>query len=247
MGNTHPKMSSGAKGQVDTKINWSELEDPDVKLGWSLCRTSISRHFFDSKLVVIPVPMIQEADEFDLMTCFTKPDTDLLPASLDQDFDVQGKFADLVLFPNDAEGRTSHMAKMSEVVPQKEEFEVNIDAFCFQNAEANKSVEVDFTNLQKEKVDLSDYDKGHVVFNMDKLDMGGRRRLYVITEVIYADGMHVQVTVDGQSVHKRVNDRRMPVAFAYTKFQIFTTGVLNMDDLDDDTSMLDRTATFEEK
>ena len=93
-------MSSGAKGQVDTKINWSELEDPDVKLGWSLCRTSISRHFFDSKLVVIPVPMIQEADEFDLMTCFTKPDTDLLPASLDQDFDVQGKFADLVLFPN---------------------------------------------------------------------------------------------------------------------------------------------------
>ena len=83
--------------------------------------------------------MIQEADEFDLMTCFTKPDTDLLPASLDQDFDVQGKFADLVLFPNNAEGKTSHMAKMSEVVPQSEEFEVNIDAFCFQNAEANKS------------------------------------------------------------------------------------------------------------
>ena len=241
------KMSSGAKGQVDTRINWSELESADVRLGWSLCRTSISRHFFDSSMVVIPIPMIQEADEFDLMTCFTKPDTDLNSELLYQDFDMKGKLADLLLTAHNEEGRTSHMAKMSDVLPQKEEFEVKVDAFCFQNADANKSVEVDFTNLEKEKVDLSEFDKGQVVFNMEKLNMGGRRRLYVITEVIYADGMHVLVTVDGQSVHKRVNGRRMPVAFAYTKFQIFTTGVLNMDEADDETSMLDRTATFEEK
>ena len=136
------------------------------------------------------------------------------------------------------------MDKLSEVVPETEEFEANVEAYCFQNADFNKSVEIDFTNLSKEKVDLTEFDKGHVVFNMDKLDMGGRRRLYVIHEVIYAEGLHIQVTVDGQSSHKRVNDRKMPVAFSYTKFEIYTTGVLNMDNTDDSKSLQDRTATF---
>ena len=79
---------------------------------------------------------------------------------------------------------------------------------------------------------------------MDKLDMGERRRLYVIHEVIYAEGLHIQVTVDGQSGHKRVNDRKMLVAFSYTKFEIYTTGVLNVENADDSTSLQDRTATF---
>ena len=237
-------MTSGSKGQDETRIIWSELEDPDVKLGWQLCRTSICHHFFDGSMVVIPVPMLQEADEFDLMTCFTKPDVELNPHFLNQDFDLKGKFADLVLTTNNEEGRTSHMDKLSEVVPETEEFEANVEAYCFQNADFNKSVEIDFTNLSKEKVDLTEFDKGHVVFNMDKLDMGGRRRLYVIHEVIYVEGLHIQVTVDGQSSHKRVNDRKMPVAFSYTKFEIYTTGVLNVDNADDSTSLQDRTATF---
>ena len=234
-------MASGSKGQVETRINWGEMEDPDVKLGWKLCRTSISYHFFDGSMVVIPVPMLQEADEFDLMTCFTKPDVDLDPHFINQDFDLQGKFADLVLKPND-----ERMANMSEVVPQKEDFEGGkVEAYCFQNADFTKSVEIDFTNLSREKVDLSDFHQGQVVFDMDKLEMGGRRRLYVIHEVIYAEGLHIQVTVDGHSVHKRVNDRKMPVAFSYTKFEIYTTGVLNVDDADDSTSLLDKTGVFE--
>ena len=235
-------MTSGSKGQEETRINWGELEDPDVKLGWKLCRTSINHHFFDGSMVVIPVPMLQEADEISLMTCFTKPDVELDPQFLNQDFDIQGKFADLVLTTNNEEGRTSHMDKLSEVVPEIEEFQPKVEAYCFQNADFTKSVEIDFTNLTKEKVDLTDFDKGHVVFNMDKLDMGGRRRLYVIHEVIYAEGLHIQVTVDGQSGHKRVNDRKMPVAFSYTKFEIYTTGVLNVENADDSTSLQDRTA-----
>ena len=63
-------------------------------------------------------------------------------------------------------------------------------------------------------------------------------------EVIYAEGLHIQVTVDGQSGHKRVNDRKMPVAFSYTKFEIYTTGVLNVENADDSYSLQDRTATF---
>ena len=41
--------------------------------------------------------------------------------------------------------------------------------------------------------------------------------------------------------------RRANIRTAYTKFQIYTTGVLNMDEADDETSLLDKTATFEEK
>ena len=142
-------MTSGSKGQDETRIIWSELEDPDVKLGWKLCRTSICHHFFEGSMVVIPVPMLQEADEFGLMTCFTKPDVELDPHFLKQDFDLKGKFADLVLTSNNEEGRTSHMDKLSEVVPETEEFEANVEAYCFQNADFNKSVEIDFTNLSK--------------------------------------------------------------------------------------------------
>ena len=232
-------MTSGSKGQDETRINWSELEDPDVKLGWKLCRTSISHHFFDGSMVVIPVPMLQEADEFDLMTCFTKPDVELDPQFLIQDFEIQGKFADLILTTNNEEGRTTHMDKMKEVVPETEEFEAKVEAYCFQNADFSKSVEIDFTNLSKEKVNLTEFDKGHVVFNMDKLmeklDMGGYRRcLFVIHEVIFAEGLQVTVTVDGQSVHKRINGRKMPVAFNCTKIEICATGVLKVDNDDDD-------------
>ena len=53
--------------------------------------------------------MLQEADEFDLMICFTKPDVELDPQFLIQDFEMQVKFADLLFTTNNEEGMTTHL------------------------------------------------------------------------------------------------------------------------------------------
>ena len=224
--------SGGFKGQDDSRfnINWSELKVPDVKLGWELCRTSISQHFFDGKKVVIPVPMLPEAQKFGLLTCFTTPNVELDP-QLSQDFEIQGKFHDLFCgFAPDEK-----KAMMSNVFPQKEDYETKLEAYCFQNSDGSKSVEVDFTNLSSVKVDLLDFHQKQFILDMDLLKMGDKRDLYVINEVIYADALYCKVTVDGQNVHERVRCHqyqccKMPVAFCYKKFKIFTTGVVLLED-----------------
>ena len=81
-------------------INWDKLKAPDMKLAWSLCSVDMSKHIFESEMVV--VPRIDVAPYFDLMVCFSKPNRKDIVKNVknlitgESDFILQGHISDLI-------------------------------------------------------------------------------------------------------------------------------------------------------
>ena len=50
------------------RIKWNELISTDPHAAWSLASTEIAREMFKSERII--VPRLEEAQHFDLLTCF---------------------------------------------------------------------------------------------------------------------------------------------------------------------------------
>ena len=214
---------------ANNMVNFDELKSTDVRSAWSLCAVDISKVIFSSELVT--VPRLEDAPYFDLMVCFSQPNPKGLVKHVrklihhDKDFCLQGHLSDLVLKEPKEDQKGSNMKGLLTACEATIKADLLNDEATFHVEDDGKSVTIKFQNLEKEVVNWSTLSEGDLVFDLDELDMQGRRTLYVITEVIYAKGLTIDVKVDNAEYVDDIS-ARIPVAFSYTKFPIDANGVL---------------------
>ena len=211
-------------------INWEKLKTPNMKLAWSLCSVDMSKHFFDAEMVV--VPRIDEAPYFDLMVCFSKPNPKNIVKNVknlitgDTDFTLQGHISDLIKKSTKDEKGTNMKELLSACQNSiKADLARISETYSWENDSGNKSIDITLNNMSKEVINWSTLGEGDLVFDREILDLEGRRTVYVISEVIYAESVSINVSVEGES-NAEILDLKIPVAFSYTKFPIDKDGVL---------------------
>ena len=97
-----------------------------------------------------------------------------------------------------------------------------------------KEVEIKFDGLSREVINWASLNEGDLIFN---IDLSGRRRIYIISEVVYASKTSISVKIDGNGKGEfetvKVN-LKIPVAFSYAKFPINQNGEIKqvIDDKD---------------
>ena len=222
-------------------VNWDQLTTTDVKSAWSLCAVDISEKVFSSELVT--VPRIEDAPYFDLMVCFSKPHPKSLDKhatehlSKDSDFCLHGHLSDLTvrdtklispaMYPNLHKGKGTNEKELlkASAATIKVDLKDSKPTFHQEDEDKCKSVTIQFHHLEKEVVDWTKLYEGDMVFDLNKLDLEGRRRLYMITEVIFSDGLSISVKANDVEFED-VIPARVPVAFSYTRFPIDKHGII---------------------
>ena len=212
-------------------VNFDEMKSTDVKSAWSLCAVDISKKVFSSELIT--VPRLEDAPYFDLMVCFSKPNPKGLVKhvkkliSYGDDFCLHGHLSDLLQKGPTEDSQGSNLKGLisaceatikADMLNSEETFHAEDDDKC-------KSVTIKFHQMEKEVINWSTLSEGDLVFNLDDLDMEGRRTLYIITEVVYSKGLSITVKVKDAEYDEDI-DARIPVAFSYTKFPIDKKGIL---------------------
>ena len=118
--------------------------------------------------------------------------------------------------------------------------DLNKKEFIFKEEHGDKSVEIKMEGLTKEFIKWAGIGAGEIILDLEKVDLEGRRTVYMISEVIYASKVTIMASV-GSASKKKTLTRKLPVAFSYTKYPVSTDGVIKeAKDLD----RLDRSASF---
>ena len=206
-------------------IKWNDLASTDPKEAWCLTSVEIAKEFFNSEMIV--VPRLDEAPFFDLMVCFTKPanKTALEKVSNlikgEYDFQLRGHLTDLIDKSNE---KGSNLAKI--LLACKNTVKADVDqkslSYEWQSPDGNKVIKIQLDGLSKEVINWASLNEGDLIFDIDLSD---RKRLYVISEVVYASTTSISVKVDGIESAKKVT-MKIPVAFSYAKFPIDKNGEL---------------------
>merc|ERR1712243_160932 len=90
-----------------------------------------------------------------------------------------------------------------------------------------KQIKIQLHGMSKEVINWSQLDEGDLVFDREVLDLEGRRTLFIITEVIYAKKIQIQVSVDKETNETSFGkNKKIPIAFSYMKFPMDKHGVL---------------------
>ena len=92
----------------------------------------------------------------------------------------------------------------------------------FYSADGTKAVKIKFDGLSKEVINWAPLNEGDLIFD---IDLSGRKRMYVISDVVYASTTSIMVKIDGSEREERVS-LKIPVAFSYAKFPIDKNGEL---------------------
>ena len=87
----------------------------------------------------------------------------------------------------------------------------------------SKAVKIELDGLSKEVISWASLNEGDLIF---KIDLSGRKRIYVISEVVYASKTSISVKIDGFEERAEKVSLRIPVAFSVAKFPIDKNGVL---------------------
>ena len=86
--------------------------------------------------------------------------------------------------------------------------------------DGQKEIKIKFDGLSREVINWASLNEGDIIFN---IDLSGRRRIYIISEVVYASKTSISVKIDGNERFEKVN-LKIPVAFSYAKFPINQNG-----------------------
>ena len=218
-----------------SSIGWESLKAPDTNLAWSICSIEMSKNFFSSDMVV--VPEIQEAHYFDLLVCFSKPNPKGIMDNVKKlwkkfpDYCLHGHIADLVKKPSPDVSEPSTNVK-ALVTACNNTVLADVDSSQSDTWEStsdgiSKKIKIKLQGMSKEVINWSQLDEGDLVFNREVLDLEGRRTLFIITEVVYAENIHIEVSVDEKTEETTLdNNKKIPIAFSYMKFPIDKYGVL---------------------
>ena len=207
-----------------SSIEWKSMKVADIHIAWSLYSVELSKTFISSDMVV--VPDIQEAYYFDLLTCFSKPNPKGVMNNVKKlwkkspDYCLHGHIADLSRYVN-IKALVNAITVKADVASSKSVmWETTSDGI-------SKKIKIEHQGLSKENINWSQLDEGDLVFDREVLDLEGRRTLFIITEVVYAENIHIEVSVDEKTEETTLdNNKKIPIAFSYMKFPIDKYGVL---------------------
>ena len=205
-------------------IKWNDLTTTNPDDAWSLSSVEIAKESFKSKMIV--VPGLEEAPFFDLMVCFTKPGnktaidkiSNLIKA--EKDFQLRGHLTDLI----DTSKNGSNLDKT--LMACKNTVKADMDQKClsheWKSPDESKVINIKLEDLSREVINWASLNEGDLIFD---IDLSGRRRMYVISEVVYASKASILVRIDGSERAEKVS-LKIPVAFSYAKFPIDKNGEL---------------------
>ena len=92
----------------------------------------------------------------------------------------------------------------------------------WKSPDGDKVVKIKLDGLSKEVINWASLNEGDLVL---KLDLSGRKRIYIISEVVYASNISIMVKVGDTEKSEKVS-LKIPVAFSYAKFPINKNGEL---------------------
>ena len=207
-------------------IKWDELTSTDPKEAWRLSSVEIAKEIFGPELVIV-VPRLEEAPFFDLMVCFTKPGNKTAIDKLsnlikgEYDFMLRGHLTDLI------DKRTDQGSNLGKTLLAcqntiKADMVGESRSHEWKSPDGNKVINIKLGGLSKEVINWGSLNEGDLIFD---IDLSGRKRMYVISEVVYASKTSIMVKVDGSERTERVS-LKIPVAFSYAKFPIDKNGEL---------------------
>ena len=201
-----------------TDIDWEALKSPCPKQAWYITSRQLSKDLFESKMIA--VPKIQEALSYKLLTCFTKPEylADAEALSEDSDFYLMGSAVDLMSITDDP-----------EAIDLLDVNESSQSDLSWNGSSGEKVVKFELMGLTKEAVDWSSFAEGDLIYDGNKLvsnpSSPNRRKIYVLTSVLYASEVRIQICVHGEEFRGTVKVK-IPVAFSYTKFPVDSIGIV---------------------
>ena len=205
-------------------IKWNELASTDPKDAWCLTSVEIAKEFFNSKMIV--VPRLDEAPFFDLMVCFTKPGNKTAFEKVsnlikgEYDFQLRGHLTDLI----DRSEQGSNLGKTLKACQNTVKADVDQKSLSreWMSPDGNKVIKIKLDGLSKEVINWASLNEGDLIFD---LDLSGRKRIYIISEVVYASETFIMVKV-GDTEKSEELSLKIPVAFSYAKFPIDKNGEL---------------------
>ena len=206
-------------------INWNELTSTDPGDAWSLSSVEIAKELFNSQMIV--VPRLGEAPFFDLMVCFTKPGNKTAIEKVsnlikgEYDFKLRGHLTDLIDKSSD-QGSNLGKTLLACQNTVKADLDQKSLSHEWKSPDESKVVKIKFDGLSREVLNWASLNEGDLIF---EIDLSGRKRMYIISDVVYASKTSIMVKVDGSERAEKVS-LKIPVAFSYAKFPIDQNGKL---------------------
>ena len=210
-------------------IKWNSLTTTDPKEAWTLSSVEIAKELFKSEMIV--VPRLEEAPFFDLMVCFTKPgniETAIEKMSNlikgEHDFKLRGHLTDLIDKSRD-QGSNLDKTLLACKNTVKADMDQKSLSYEWKSPDGSKVINIKLDGLSKEVINWASLNEGDLIFDIEKTDLSDRRRMYVISDVVYASKTSISVKIDGSERAEEVS-LKIPVAFSYAKFPIDKNGEL---------------------
>ena len=206
---------------------WKQLQSAsNLKTSWSIVSDELGRYISSAEGLgeeVIAVPRIEEAAYYDLMVCFSKFKAHrfVLPFSQDYDFHLHGHMTDIM-------GELADHKKLLECCKNPSTGDLNKEKleFSAHDKGGEKKITITLDGLKKKVVNWAGISSGQLIIDTDKVDLEGRRILYIITEVIYANKVSVSSKVGSDVKEEAMSTSGVPVAFSYTKFPVDKEGII---------------------
>ena len=168
---------------------------------------------------LLPVPHLLQAEYYDLMVCFTKCRANVIDkmARVDPVYRLHGHIADLV-----ATEKTD-IPELVMMCKHPSEETISLPNFNRMWTKGDKVIMVKLGGLRKLVTNWT-IGEGKLVMDTGIKEIAEAGKVYVITEVIYAET--VVVEVDSKKISEAREVKRVPVAFSYFKFPMSSGGVL---------------------
>ena len=175
-------------------IAWDILKQVNLKVAWRLVAKDMSKVFFSSQMVA--VPHIEEASFYDLMVCFTKEKVGMLEklAKVGPEYQLHGHIADLVrIYTEDGQPR-NNMEELLYTCQHPSEEQIEITSHTKTWEEGKKYITVEMSGLTKYVTNWT-IGASNLVIDTNMEDLHGIYTVYIISEVIYAEKVRVEVEV----------------------------------------------------
>ena len=222
-------------------VAWNKLNSPNPIVAYQILAEEISDKFFNGNLIA--VPSIDQASDYDLMVCFYQMSSNYLHPTK---FKLIGHFFNITA-PVEDEMLIEALGN-----PHKEDITPKAYSYTWTDVNNDKSVTIIMSGMSKYQVSWH-LKQGSLVLDCEKIDLRNES-LYVISEVVYAGRVVIDVRVDKNSEIDRkimeidtmtgqamldlgttvlqddtVIDAGIPVAFSYLKFHVDNNGALVAD------------------
>merc|ERR1719295_106668 len=210
------KHAGKSKFQFLKMPDWEQLVTVGVADAWRVVRKEVAKELFPGLLAV---PHLFQADFYDLMVCFTKCRTNVIDkmARAGPVYRLHGHIADLV---DTGETDIPELVVMCKH-PSKED--IYLPNFSRTWTKGDKAIMVKLGGLSKLVTNWT-IGEGKLVMDTSIRELTEAGKVYVITEVIYAETVIVEV--DSKKMSEAREMKRIPVAFSYFKFPMSSGGVL---------------------